>query len=404
MGAGFERNALEHLASTRGGRIFDPQCLTEDYENGFGLHALGYPQIFVPLRFPPEGLLATREYFPRHWSAAVRQRSRWVAGIALQGWELHGWRAPWKQRYWFWRDRKGLVGSLLSPLANLVLLYGLAGWLAAGRNPLAWQLGRAMPLWLSGCCSATLAISIVQLAVRMWLCSRIYGWRFAAAAPLRLPWGNLVNFTATAKAVSQFLVARAQRRSLAWVKTEHVYLPAGTAAPGQPKLGEVLVRMRSISAGELEESLCACPPDLRIGEYLMRQRGLPCERLYQALSTQTGIPLGAPEHLTVNPAAVRSLPAEVVRRRKVLPYELRSGQLYAVTSEVPTESTVNELAALSNMKIRFRLVQPDQFEALAEAHLPPQPPETINLRQSEFKVAPGPKLPVAPTGLIRRLV
>ena len=37
--------------------------------------------------------VATREYFPRHFRAAVRQRGRWVTGIALQGWERHGWRA-----------------------------------------------------------------------------------------------------------------------------------------------------------------------------------------------------------------------------------------------------------------------------------------------------------------------
>ena len=295
VGTGFERSALEHLAATRGGRIFDPDCLTEDYENGFGLHALGYPQIFVPLRFGPDDPLATREYFPRRWSAAVRQRSRWVAGIALQSWERHGWHAPWKQLYWFWRDRKGLVGSLLSPLANLVLLYGLAGWMVAGRHAQAWNLGRQMPGWLSGCCSVTLAISVVQLGVRIWLSSRIYGWRFAIAAPLRLPWGNLVNFTATAKAMNQFLRARWERRSLAWVKTDHVYLAAGAAAPGQPRLGEVLVRMRCITMGELEDALCACPPDTRIGEYLMQKHRLDSQRLYQALSTQTGIPPACPK-------------------------------------------------------------------------------------------------------------
>ncbi len=374
VGAGFERGALEHLASTRGGRIFDPQCLTEDYENGFGLHALGYPQIFVPLRFSAEGLMATREYFPRGWSAAVRQRSRWVAGIALQGWERHGWRVPWKQIYWFWRDRKGLVGSLLSPLANLVLVYGIGGWLAAGRNPLVWNMARVMPPWLGYCCLSTLEISLVQMAVRMWLSSRIYGWRFAAASPLRLPWGNLVNFVATTRAVAQFLRAHWQKRSLAWMKTDHVYLASGSAAPGQPKLGEVLVRMRSISLGELEDALCACPPDLRLGEYLIARCGLPRERLYQALSTQSGIPLGIPGNLKWSLQATRVLPAEWARRWKVLPYRLVAGQLHVVTSEIPSERMVRELAEISNLELRFRLVLPDHFEALADAYLPAEQP------------------------------
>ena len=68
------------------------------------------------------GPVATREYFPRTLRAAVRQRSRWVAGIALQGWQHHGWRVSARQRYWFWRDRKGLIGNLLSPATNLIML------------------------------------------------------------------------------------------------------------------------------------------------------------------------------------------------------------------------------------------------------------------------------------------
>jgi len=397
VGAGFERNALEHLASTRGGRIFDPECLTEDYENGFGLHALGYRQIFVPLRFSPEGVVATREYFPRRWKAAIRQRSRWVAGIALQGWERHGWRAPWKQIYWFWRDRKGLVGSLLTPFANLVLLYGAIGWLAASRNFGSWNLGHAMPFWLSCCCSATLGISAVQLAVRMWLSGRIYVWRFAAAAPLRLPWGNLVNFAATIKAIGQFARARVERRALAWSKTEHVYLPVGTLAPGQPKLGELLVRMRAIGAGELEDALCACPPKMRLGEYLVRKRGLACEQLYQALSRQTGIPLGIPENLRVSREAIRALPADVARQWKVLPYRLTAGQLHVISAETPTERMIRDLRGISRLEIRFRLVLPEQFETLAELYLPRR------TKTEGRKARPSKRLARPPLGLrIRR--
>ncbi len=141
--------ALERLAATRGGRIFDPACLTEDYENGFRLHALGCRQIFVPLRLPADAPVATREYFPRRLRAAIRQRSRWVAGIALQGWEHHGWRAPLRQLYFFWRDRKGLVGNLLSPIANLLFLGWVCGWRGFG----------GVPAWAARLCTATLSLS-----------------------------------------------------------------------------------------------------------------------------------------------------------------------------------------------------------------------------------------------------
>ena len=50
VGTGFTRAVLERLAVEQSNRIFDPECLTEDYENGWRIHALGCPQVFVPLR------------------------------------------------------------------------------------------------------------------------------------------------------------------------------------------------------------------------------------------------------------------------------------------------------------------------------------------------------------------
>ena len=170
VGTGFDRAALDRLAATRKGRIFDPDCLTEDYENGFLLHAIGCRQIFIPLQPGTGTPVATREYFPRNFRAAVRQRSRWVAGIALQGWELHGWQVPARQLYWFWRDRKGVVGNLLAPVANLLFVYGLAGG----------TLGLTVPRWTARMCAFTLSISMVQLLFRAHASARIYGYRFAA--------------------------------------------------------------------------------------------------------------------------------------------------------------------------------------------------------------------------------
>src|SRR5271157_1773493 len=63
VGTGFGREAMDRLAAARGGRMFDPQCLTEDYETGFALHSLGCRQMFLPVRRGEAGPVATREYF-----------------------------------------------------------------------------------------------------------------------------------------------------------------------------------------------------------------------------------------------------------------------------------------------------------------------------------------------------
>jgi adsorption protein B len=357
VGTGFDRGALGRLAATRGGRIFDPTCLTEDYENGFRLHALGCRQIFVPLRLTVPVPVATREYFPRRPGTAVRQRSRWVAGITLQGWQHHGWRAPLRQVYFFWRDRKGVVGNLLSPFANLLFICWLAGW----------RIFAGIPAWTARLCAVTLALSVVHFMIRTALSARVYGWRFAAGVLPRMFWGNLLNSAATVSALRQFAAARLRGHALAWRKTDHKYPACHT--PGQDRLGELLVRMRAISMEDLQAALGTCPAEMRLGEHLVELRKLREEQLYQALSAQAGLELGAPDGIEVAFAATRALPAETIRRFHVLPYRVDFGQLHLLTPEVPSPRMTRELAALCPLDLRFRLVRPKEFKLLCERYL-----------------------------------
>ena len=136
VGTGYTRRALEKLASAEHNLIFEPACLTEDYENGLRLHKLGCKQMFVPLtrlgtKQTGGSIVATREFFPRSARSAIRQRSRWIFGIGLQCWERNGWRGSLSEQYWFWRDRKGLSGNPLSLLSNFVFLYGVLTWMGA---------------------------------------------------------------------------------------------------------------------------------------------------------------------------------------------------------------------------------------------------------------------------------
>ncbi|HJT86367.1 MAG TPA: glycosyl transferase family protein [Bryobacteraceae bacterium] len=228
VGTGFDRASLDRLAAAHGGRVFDPECLTEDYETGLRLYRMGCRQIFVPLRFRNSGPVATREYFPRNLRGCVRQRSRWVAGIALQGWQRQGWRGPRRQIYWFWRDRKGLVGNLLAPAANLMVFGAASGVVRGG-----------MPAWAAPLCVVTLAFSLLQAILRGYCSSKVYGRRFLIAMPARMLWGNIVNCLATLSAFRQFFAARIYGRSLAWRKTDHAY-PAQAVIPLWARSGEAV--------------------------------------------------------------------------------------------------------------------------------------------------------------------
>jgi bacteriophage N4 adsorption protein B len=283
VGTGFERTALESLRQQHHGRIFDPDCLTEDYENGFRMYAAGFQQILIPIRMRASGPVATREYFPRRVRAAVRQRSRWVAGAALQSWERHGWRVPVKQCYWFWRDRKGLAGNLLSPLANL-LFFCWMSTLAGGRmlgNPFGH-----FPVWLRDLCVISMTVSGLHAGIRIHLSARVYGYLFAAAAPLRMFWGNLINCAATLQAYQQFVTARLERNALRWRKTEHVYPGVVTRLHARPRLGEILVGQQFVSVSDLEEALLRKAKGQRVGEYLLATGKITSHDLDRALESQ----------------------------------------------------------------------------------------------------------------------
>ena len=292
VGTGFERSALESLRRHHSGNLFDADSLTEDYESGFRMHAAGYRQIFVPLHCGSREPVATREYFPKEWREAIGQRSRGVTGIALQGWQNHGWRVPPRQAYWFWRDRKGLAGNLISPLANLLFFYTLLSYVLSAQN-IFWRPGSLVPGWLPPLCLISAGISMTQMSVRMHLSARLYGWRFAAGVPLRTLWGNLINCAATAKALRQFLGAHVKRHDLVWCKTEHVYPGDPFRIHKRPRLGEVLIRLRCISADDLEEALRHRPLGQRIGEYLVEAQKITEANLSLALSSQSGLPLEA---------------------------------------------------------------------------------------------------------------
>src|SRR6202042_890748 len=114
--------------------------------------------------------------------AALRQRTRWVTGIALQGWQQFGWRGTPGEVYWLWRDRKGLIGNPLSLLANGVFVYGLATSLWTRISPAGARVG-----------AATLALQALRMLVRMTCCARIYGFVFSLGVPFRAVYANALN-------------------------------------------------------------------------------------------------------------------------------------------------------------------------------------------------------------------
>jgi adsorption protein B len=360
VGTAYRRDALEKLARSASNRIFDPEALTEDYENGLRLFRLGCSQTFVPLVHPvgTNDFVATREFFPQRWRAAMRQRTRWVTGIALQTWERHGWRGKPGEVYWMWRDRKGLLANPLSLLANIVFVYGLATAM--------WQ--RAAPL-SSQLCWATLAIQSIRLVVRMACVSRVYGFVFSLGVPVRAVYANALNATATINAVIRYASAKFRRQPLKWLKTDHAYPHRSALLVHKRKLGEILVSFGYLNSPALNAALADKPENLRLGEFLIQSGTLSERELYEALGLQQGLPVGNVTASEVSPAVARAFPERVVREWQVLPFRVARGNLFVAGPNAPSPQLNDALRSLTSLEVKFHLVTPTDFENLTASLL-----------------------------------
>jgi adsorption protein B len=224
VGCAFARNMLEQIAWAYGtpGAPFSPECLTEDYELGLRIKALGGRSRFLRVRGGDRRLVATRACFPDRLDAAVRQKTRWVHGIAFQAWDRLGWSVHPAELWMRMRDRRGPLNALVLTAAYLLLV--IAAFLAIGD-----ALGYGRP-WIGGpTVEFLLVANMVSFAWRALLrfafTAREYGWSEAGRAVLRIPLTNIVAIMAGRRALTAYLRTFNGHPPL-WDKTHHHSHPA----------------------------------------------------------------------------------------------------------------------------------------------------------------------------------
>ena len=220
-----DRDVLGAIAAAAGGRPFDPECLTEDYELGHRIHAMGCRGALVRIRSGAgTGTVATREHFPGAIDAAVRQKSRWLLGIALQGWDRMGWTGDAANRWMLVRDRKGPATAVLTlagyATAAAVLALGLLRHLAASLAALPPLIEPGSPA--AALLAFNLAILGWRLLMRMLFTGRTHGWRQGLLAAPRAVVANAINFLAAARALRRYVAILSGRERLSWDKTRHL--------------------------------------------------------------------------------------------------------------------------------------------------------------------------------------
>ena len=218
VGCAFSRQLLGTMAGDmRGQGPFSVDSLTEDYELGLKVKAAGGTAWFLRARGEDGRLVATRACFPRTLPQAVRQKARWVHGIALQGWDRLGWSDGLAERWMRLRDRRGPFAALVLFAAYLLLALSAVLWLAqllGVGHP--WQPSGALVvvLW------ANLASFVWRAVVRFAFTAREYGWAEGVRAVLRIPSANIIAIMAGRRALVAYIASLLGVRPL-WEKTQH---------------------------------------------------------------------------------------------------------------------------------------------------------------------------------------
>ncbi len=200
VGCAVARAMLERIAAARGGAPFDATSLTEDYELGLTVAAMGGRTAFALVRAahrgPPVGV---RAYFPHTLDAAVRQKSRWLLGFALAGWDRTGWGRRARVGEWWMRmrDRRGPLAMLVLAAAYLALVLWLvhfaATWGQPGDPVIAGPLAALM--------AANGLLLLWRMAMRAAFVGRLYGTTEALMSLPRMMVGNIVAMIAARRAL-----------------------------------------------------------------------------------------------------------------------------------------------------------------------------------------------------------
>ena len=218
VGCAIGREAITRLASAHDGRPFAGGSMTEDYEMGLRLGALGERTMFVrlPARAGEPGVVASRGHFPASLGAAVRQKARWLGGIAFAGWDRLGWSGGIGERWFRLRDRRG-------PLAALLLLAGYVAALLWSQLWLASMLGAPLAPQPSPFLTELLQVNFLFLlwrtSMRMSFTAKIYGIGEGIASVPRILTGNLIAILAAGRA----LFLHAGGGPSKWDKTAHIF-------------------------------------------------------------------------------------------------------------------------------------------------------------------------------------
>jgi adsorption protein B len=361
----FRRDAILKLCEEKNDQPFNTDSLTEDYDVGHRLRALGFSSAFIRYyartrrwrkawfrkgQVPVwrKELVATKEFFPDRWGTAVRQKARWMLGISYMGWKQLGWFGDAENRYFLFRDRKALITAPVGALAYLIVLQYL------GYVGVAWifpQVRKLPPLidqeWVWAIIYVNFFFLLNRIAHRFWFTWRYHGLRYAWLSPVRIVVSNLIGFGAFYRSMKIFTGHLATGKTIAWDKTKHAFPSLAQIAHRRGLLGDVLRFWNHVEVADLDAALKAQKQRYRpIGLLLLDRGSITDVGLAEAFAETRHLPYRSFDPLAVRPEVLNLLTPAQAARFGAVPVDLADGRLEVALAEPLDRADQAELERL----------------------------------------------------------
>lgn len=365
----FWRESLRKLDAENDQQIFNTRSLTEDYEVGIRLGKLGLKQIilvqWVERVVTRKGkarpkkvreLVATRAFFLDEFRKAMRQRARWVYGIAWQGLRNIGWDRNLKVSYTLFRDRLSFFTNFLYLFGYLLIAYILTCWLVHLFRPEFEMPALVRPdeIWWK------LALLVLfffcwRILMRIIFVNKIYGLGQALLSPIRIIVGNVLNFASSALAMLWLIRAVSTRKEQTWIKTEHEF-PAEKLEAFRRKIGDLLLTRHLVTAKQLEQAVkIQKKTKKRLGQILLELGYISEEELASALAYQRQWSFVEIDPYAVDPGLLRIIPKWLAERYRIFPLKYENGVLHLAIDRIDLGLLKSSLSELMKVEVKFSL-------------------------------------------------
>lgn len=305
-----------------GEEVLPMHSLTEDYKLSLTLYEKGIQMYYVMERIKRVNsndkiiwdYIATRSIFPSTFKTAVRQKTRWITGITMQSYEMKKIfknNMSFVGKYSIYKDQKAKIINLLSPIGYPMLVYFIVSLFRPMETiyptySLAWYLSLLVTL-----------IAIERQIMRGIALYNIYGLRstfygvlFPPLLPIRILWGNVINFVSTARAFLKIIISKIQIERnkyndkieaedvkktksftpiVKWDKTDHSFVSNEVLLSYHRKLGDALIEREYLTPKDVSRFLKTKIANETFGEYLINNNVISETQLIESLSHIEGL-------------------------------------------------------------------------------------------------------------------